>query len=175
MAEPVKNFLPGRLKYVKGDCTIPESGGHRMIIQINNDLGVYGAGLSGAISKRWPIVAQEYRRWYRGQTNFKGGQVQEVTVQSDTSVVNMIAQHGIMSQASTDDPPIKYDQLAQCLDKVAAIAKENSSSIHTGRIGAGLAGGDWAIIEKMIVEKLINKGINVTIYDLPEVKQDEKQ
>ena len=172
MAEAVRNFLPGRLKYVKGDCTIPESGGHRMIIQINNDLGVYGAGLSGAISKRWPIVAQEYRRWYRSQTNFKGGQVQEVTVQSDTSVVNMIAQHGIMVQASADDLPIRYEQLAQCLEKVAIIAKENNSSIHTGRIGAGLAGGDWAVIEQILIEKLINKGINVSIYDLPEVKSE---
>lgn len=163
----MSNFLQGRLKYMTGDVTVPESGGHRIIIQINNDIGGYGAGVSGAISKRWAKVREEYKRWYRSQLNFKGGEIQPVEVQSDTTVVNMIAQHGIMSKTSSEDPPIRYDQLEQCLEKVAILAKQNGSSVHAPRIGAGLSGGSWSEIEKLIIKCLVNKGINVTIYDLP--------
>jgi hypothetical protein len=34
-------------------------------------------------------------------------------------------------------------------------------------MGAGLAGGDWSVIEKMIQEELCDWGIPVTVYDLP--------
>jgi len=33
------------------------------------------------------------------------------------------------------------------------------------RIGCGLAGGDWSIIEKIINKVLIDKKINVTVYN----------
>lgn len=175
------SFMPGILRYRVGNVTIPEAGGFRIIIQIVNDLGVIGAGVSGAISKRWPLITQEYKKWYRSQTNFKGGQVQEIQVQSDTSIVNMIVQHGITAQTNPSDPPIRYEQLAECLEKVAILAKNSSASVHAPRIGAGLAancssGFDpevWAKIEQLLIEKLVNKGINVTIYDLPVKKEPD--
>ena len=34
------------------------------------------------------------------------------------------------------------------------------------RIGCGLAGGDWNKVEKIINETLIDKGIEVYVYDL---------
>lgn len=35
------------------------------------------------------------------------------------------------------------------------------------RIGAGLAGGSWDQIEPLILNHLTERGIPVTIYDLP--------
>ncbi len=35
------------------------------------------------------------------------------------------------------------------------------------RMGAGLAGGNWVAIEKLIRHELSDKGISVTVYDLP--------
>jgi hypothetical protein len=35
------------------------------------------------------------------------------------------------------------------------------------RIGAGEAGGDWNIIDGILREVLISRGIKITIYDLP--------
>jgi O-acetyl-ADP-ribose deacetylase (regulator of RNase III) len=173
-------FMPGKLKYVTGDCTIPGPSNFRLVIHIVNDLGVFGSGVSGAIGRRWPKAMQEYKAWYRGQTNFKGGQIKEVQMNSDLSVVHMLAQHGIMAQNKPEDPPIRYDQLAQCLEKVAALAKEHSASVHAPRFGAGLASGvtegyseeAWKKVEQLITEKLINKGISVTIYDLPKKKEN---
>jgi O-acetyl-ADP-ribose deacetylase (regulator of RNase III) len=35
------------------------------------------------------------------------------------------------------------------------------------RIGAGLAGGDWATIAQIIQDELCAHDVNVTVYDLP--------
>lgn len=172
MAEAVRNFLPGRLKYVKGDATVPQTGAHRMIVHICNVDGGWGAGFVLALSKRWKKPEEEYRRWYRNQTNFKFGEVQEITVQSDISVVNMLAMS--YDKAGPDGIPVRYDALKNCLKKVATLAKENNSSIHMPRIGCGLGGASWEMVEKIIIEELVSKGVNVTIYDLPSVDESKE-
>lgn len=43
---------------------------------------------------------------------------------------------------------------------------EQKASIHMPRIGCGLAGGKWEVIEQIIKEELIDKEIAVTVYDL---------
>lgn len=35
------------------------------------------------------------------------------------------------------------------------------------RIGAGLAGGDWVILEGIIRDKLADQDVAVSVYDLP--------
>lgn len=179
--KPSNFIIPGRLKYVTGDATIPESAGHRLIIHVCNSVGAWGAGFVLALSKRWKKTEEEYRRWFRSQTNFNLGEIQAVNVQSDTTVVNMLAQHGIgIDEAG--QIPLRYDALETCLDKVGELAVTSGSSIHAPRFGAGLSAGKtsgydpevWAKIENMIVDKLIRRGINVTIYDLP-AEKIEKQ
>ena len=158
--------IAGLLKYVVGDATIPHASDNRLIIQINNDIGAYGAGFSGALSKRWSKVKNEYKRWHRSQEKFKLGEIQLIQVQSDTFVANMIAQHGI-GHDEDGGPCIRYDALKECLEKVADFAFNNKLNVHAPRIGTNLAGGEWRAIEPLIIETLINRGINVTIYDLP--------
>lgn len=78
-------------------------------------------------------------------------------------MANMIGQHGIKHGSS--GPPIRYEAVAKCLEKVAEKAKELGASVHMPRIGCGLAGGDWSKIEPLIEESLISSGIAVTVYD----------
>jgi len=160
------NFFAGHLRYKTGDATIPFSAGHRIIIQVCNDVGAYGAGFSGAVAKRWPKVEEEYRRWCRSQHKFVLGEIQVINVQSDTTIVNMIAQQGI-KKAKTKKDLMDYAALEKCLNQIIPIAKDNGSSVHGPRIGAGLCGSDWKKIEPVINDTLIKSGINVTIYDLP--------
>jgi O-acetyl-ADP-ribose deacetylase (regulator of RNase III) len=164
----MKNFLPGLFKIVEGDATNPHGGNHRLIIHCCNNEGAWGSGFVLAISKRWKKPENEYRLWYRGQNKFQLGEIQVVDVQSDIAVVNMIAQEGYKKLGDAHDAPyIRYEALKTCLDKVAAVALERKSSIAAPRIGCGLAGGTWATVEKLLKETLIDRGINVTIYDLP--------
>lgn len=174
MELPSKIINRGLLKYVEGDATITRGGGHRLLIHICNDVGGWGRGFVLVLSKRWKKPEQEYRVWYRsqgeGRVKFQLGEIQTVEVQSDLAVVNMIAQHDIVT--NNEVPPIRYDALRSCLEKVAKEAKDRGSSVHCPRIGCGLAGGTWPEVEPLLTEYLINKGINVTVYDLPE--EDKK-
>lgn len=42
---------------------------------------------------------------------------------------------------------------------------ERGASVHMLRIGCGLAGGKWSRIEPLITERLVKRGIAVTVYD----------
>lgn len=85
-------------------------------------------------------------------------------VELDTYVVNMVAQHDIVADTA-GVPPIRYDALKLCLEKLADEATVLNASVHMPKIGAGLAGGDWTKIEALINETLVARGIAVTIYE----------
>jgi hypothetical protein len=53
------------------------------------------------------------------------------------------------------------------LSKIAAFAKDDSAEVHMPRIGSGEAGGHWEIVAEIVDESLCGKGVNVTVYDLP--------
>jgi len=90
------------------------------------------------------------------------GWIQPVMVEPDLWVVNMIAQAGIGRQGG---PPIRYESLRTCLGKTARIALTRGASVHMPRIGSGLAGGNWDVIEEIIQEELVDKGLDVTVYE----------
>ncbi len=153
------------ISYLKGDATVPQAKGTKIICHICNDLGAWGAGFVLAVSARWKEPEAEYRRWHKqGQKgNFKLGVVQFVQVEPTIWIANMIAQRGIKKGSS--GPPIRYDAVAMCLQQVAMKALELNASIHMPRIGCGLAGGKWTEIEPLILEHLILKELSVTVYD----------
>lgn len=154
--------------YLKGDATKPHSGPtKRIIAHVCNDLGLWGAGFSGAISEQWSGPEVQYRLWHSGgkEDGFMLGEIQLVPVSFTTSVANMIAQSGIRRDRN-DPPAIRYHSLELCLHKLSARALESRSTIHMPLIGAGLAGGSWGVIEKIISRKLCSLGISVTVYTL---------
>lgn len=158
------------LRYTTGDATRPTGEGPKVICHVCNDIGGWGAGFVVALSKRWPQPEQRYRAWHSGRSEGDGaftlGAVQFVPVGPDLTVANMIAQRGIRRGAS-GAPPLRYDAVRTALGRVADFALKNSASVHMPRIGAGLAGGDWAHIEKIIDDELGRRTVDATVYDLP--------
>ena len=65
-----------------------------------------------------------------------------------------------------DSLPSVTDAVRQCLKEVALFAIDHKASVHMPRIGCGLAGGKWELMEQIIKEELITKEIAVTVYDL---------
>jgi len=151
------------IKYVKGDATVPNGRGKKVITHICNDQGGWGAGFVVAISKRWPYPEHAYRELFDKRADqAKLGFVQFIHVDPNIFVANMIAQH---AYGYNEGPPIRYDAVRTCLEKVAEYAIEEKASVHMPRIGCGLAGGRWEEIEPIINETLIAKGLEVTVYD----------
>jgi O-acetyl-ADP-ribose deacetylase (regulator of RNase III) len=152
------------IQYCIGDATQPIGEGNKIIPHICNDIGGWGKGFVLALSKRWKQPEQAYREWYESQKNFELGQVQFVEVEPDLVVANIIGQKGI--QKSGGKAPIRYEAVKEGLAKIAIYAQDKNASIHMPRIGSGLAGGKWEVIEKIIQEELIVKDIEVTVYAL---------
>jgi O-acetyl-ADP-ribose deacetylase (regulator of RNase III) len=79
----------------------------------------------------------------------------------------MIGQHGLARKNKFGSPPVRYDAIRQALRHVATFAVRKNASAHMPRIGAGLAGGNWEVIQRIIEEELSRHSIPVTVYDLP--------
>src|SRR5947209_4653384 len=146
------------IKYVKGDATQPQARGNRIIAHVCNDLGGWGKGFVLAVSKRWPGPEAAYRAWHRGRSknDFGLGAVQLVQVEPYIRVANMVAQRGM--KTGSNGPPIRYDALRACLEKLAFEAKGLGASVHMPRIGCGLAGGRWEQVEPIILDELASPG-----------------
>lgn len=151
------------IEYRIGDATAPEGAGPKIIAHIVNDRGRWGKGFVVAISRRWPAPEADYRAWHREQVDFALGETQLVQVEPEVWVANMIAQHGM--GVANGIPPIRYDALRSCLEKLAARAAEMGASVHMPRIGCGLAGGEWSEVAPIIADTLSARGIAVTVYD----------
>lgn len=154
-----------KINYIKGDATLPNSEGNKIIAHICNDIGAWGKGFVLALSKRWREPEMEYKKWAKEEEkeNFQLGEIQIVKVNKDTYVANMIAQKGI--RRKNTNPPIRYEAVEQCLSKLSEEAKIISAAVHMPRIGCGLAGGQWELIEPLINKCLIQEGIRVFVYD----------
>lgn len=118
-----------------------------------------------AISRRWPQPERDYRGWHRDRAanDFGLGAVRLVRVGPDVWVANMIGQHGI--KRGSNGPPIRYDAIGRCLAALGDEAVAIGASVHMPRIGCGLAGGRWERIEPLVIARLCERGIAVTVYD----------
>ena len=150
--------------YTIGDATRPRGPGPKIIVHICNDRGAWGKGFVLALSRRWPQPAEAYKRWFQDGDGFALGGVQFVPVEPDVWVANLVGQHGLKPQRGV--PPIRYEAVRSGLEKVAARARELGASVHMPRIGCGLAGGEWPLIEGLIGTTLVEQGVDVRVYDL---------
>lgn len=150
------------ITYLTGDATEPVKK-PALIMHVCNDIGGWGRGFVLALSKKWP----EPERYYRNLKSYTLGRAQFVDAGEGVFVANMIAQRDIYSTRGV--PPIRYDDLAGCLQQVAEFTLiKGGYSIHAPRIGCGLAGGSWSVVEPLIEFYL--KDREVYIYDLPEIR-----
>lgn len=150
------------ITYLKGDATKPKQPGRKIIAHICNDIGKWGRGFVMALSASYKKPEKYYLEWHQNGNDFQLGEIQVVNVKPELDVVNMIAQRHIFPMNGI--PPIRYEALSSCLEKLAVYAISQNASIHMPRIGAGLAGGEWSKIEEIIEKEL--KDVEVFIYDL---------
>lgn len=167
------------ITYLKGDATVPViTKGVRILPHICNDLGGWGSGYVVALSKRWLEPEKNYREWFKsgylklGEAQFISVKLSaeeldfpfQVNPRSPIIVANMIAQHGYRSK--NNPIPLQYDALSQTLELVDNFINKLKSdlvTIHIPRIGCGLAGGKWELVEELLQQKLNN---DIYVYDL---------
>ncbi|MFF5345456.1 macro domain-containing protein [Streptomyces althioticus] len=153
------------IRYVRGDATVPSVKGVKIIAHVCNDIGGWGKGFVLALSRRWPEPEAAYRAWHRDRAanDFGLGAVQLVQAERYVWVANMIGQRGV--RTGSKGVPVRYEAIDTALDRLAGHALDLGASVHMPRIGCGLAGGRWSRVEPLVRERLVSRGIPVTVYD----------
>ncbi|MET8597379.1 macro domain-containing protein [Streptomyces althioticus] len=153
------------IRYVRGDATVPSVKGVKIIAHVCNDIGGWGKGFVLALSRRWPEPEAAYRAWHRDRAtnDFGLGAVQLVQAERYVWVANMIGQRGV--RTGSKGVPVRYEAIDTALDRLAGHALELGASVHMPRIGCGLAGGTWSRVEPLVENRLVGRGIPVTVYD----------
>lgn len=159
------------IKYISGrDVREPIGEGRKIIGHVCNDLGKMGAGVAKSLLDKWIMVREDYIKWHKTNDHlgkpFSLGKVQFVSVENDIVVANIIGQHGIGINEN-GNAPVRYEALREGCEYIGKACKHFHATAHFPYLmGCDLAGGKWEIVEKILNEELIKKGVEVTVYDL---------
>lgn len=111
-----------------------------------NCRGSFDAGIAREIARRFPEVDRAQRLWYQ-EGRQRLGTVQTVRTHTGLVIANLYAQEDWVrrpNRINTD-----YSALEQCL----ATLRDGMTAedvLGMPKIGAGLGGGDWNVIEQLI-------------------------
>lgn len=152
------------IHYFKGDVLLgleKSDKPTKILIHICNNRGGWGKGFVVSISKKWKQPEALYREFFQLKFCNNLGDVQICQI-GNVYVVNMIAQNGYKTQFNPK--PLSYNALIECLIKLQEWIRTmnlDAPSIFCPKIGTGLAGGNWNIIEKLLLEHISETDLNV--------------
>lgn len=158
------------VRYVHGDVTQPLGPGPRIICQLVNDRAIrWGGGVAKAFARRYPQAEAEFSAGIMGVSSGERlGRVFMVPLNEEIRLASIVGQEGYGPSLF---PRIRYRALQRGLAEIAETAALSHASVHMPRIGAGLAGGEWSVVEEMVEDEFVRRGVPVTVYDLPPRRQ----
>ncbi|EPN8565567.1 macro domain-containing protein [Enterobacter hormaechei] len=156
-----------RIKYLSGDAVEPLKKS-TVIANIVNNKGKWGKGFVLSLSNKYPAAKKSYLSCFKENNFPELGVVDFVMVdaQEKIFIANMYAQDGIKKNINDKKQYVYYDSLKVCLEKLSDFALVNRLSIQMPRIGAGLGGGDWNVIESLILKNICYKMIDCNVITL---------
>lgn len=152
------------IEYKDGDLL--ESGAGVIVHQVNC-MGKFASGLAAQIREKWPLVYHEYTRICDKEYDYPVsllGSIQLVGI-GKGYVANCFGQLSYGRKGQFTD----YKALESALEYVREFASTTNMSIAIPyKIGCGLGGGDWAVVEPMIKRVFADYDGTVTIYKIKE-------
>lgn len=130
-----------------GDILSAERG---IIVHGCNSQGVMGSGIAVQIKNKWPRCYEIYRDFCNGEPdkkNLLGSVVPYAVPDSELVIVNAITQ---LNFGKDGKKYVSYSAVLNAFKMVAESAKFSQLPVHYPLIGAGLGGGDWAVISEII-------------------------
>ncbi len=133
-----------------------------------NALGVMGSGVALAIKTKYPRAFEIYYSFYKMHSQNIDDHLMGycfAAPQNDGKVIlNCITQ----KYAGHDGQRyVSYDAMDSCMGHIAEYLETMQPGINAvsmPKIGAGLGGGNWEVIEAIINHRL--KDVNVTVWEL---------
>lgn len=131
-----------KIEYRKGDLL---DSGLKFIAHGCNAQRQMGSGIAWSIRCKWPEVFEVYRK-----SDMTMGNVLLTHTNAGIIVLNCITQE--FFGRDPDVRYVSYDAIADCVKKIDNYFAVSKTIHEVGfpKIGAGLANGDWSVIEKII-------------------------
>lgn len=149
------------MKNVKGDLlSLAQEGKFEVIAHGCNCFCTMGAGIARAIKAVFPEAYAADCETEKGRRDKLGSCSQAYcdTESGKLVVVNAYTQFHWRGRGQKAD----YDAIRACMRWIKA--KHAGKRIGLPKIGAGLAGGDWQIIETIIAEELKDEDVTIVEY-----------
>lgn len=161
------------MKVVKGDLLqLFEKGNFDIIIHGCNCFNTMGAGIAKQIKNKYPKVYEADLKTSRGDIK-KLGTIEFIPVKKDPIAWIVNAYTQFKYNGKPNSILVDYEDIRKCFKsmkhRVNVYHKFHSDipflRIGYPMIGAGLAGGDWEVISKIIDEELEGLNHTLVIYD----------
>lgn len=132
------------IEYKQGNLLDVQQG---IIIHGCNAQGVMGSGVALAVKKKYPEAYLAYHQYHLAN-KLQLGDVVIYRHSNELVILNAVTQHYF----GTEKRHVNYVAVAEVFTKACKLAYDSELELHFPRIGAGLGGGDWLIIEQLIVD-----------------------
>lgn len=136
--------MTNKIQYRKGNLLNVEKG---IIAHGCNSRGVMGSGVAFAVKKKYPQAFDAYVNFTVGGLRPLGA-VSYCCITDDLIIANAITQ----DDYGTYKRMVNYEAVAKAFEDIDDKAQRFKTEIHIPKIGAGLGGGSWRIIEAIIEE-----------------------
>lgn len=155
-----------KIEYIKGDLFSTDI---TTIIHGCNAQGVMGSGVAKIIREKYPKAYDRYRHKYEkiGEL-FLGSNIivpcgdRLNDPENFKVIVNAITQ---TSYGKDGRRYVSYDAVAECMNDINRMYEiYGITEVAMPKIGAGLGGGDWNVIEAIIESEL--KNVKAFVYEL---------
>ena len=158
----------GGIHYVRGDASRPQTEAPVVIAHVVNDAARRwgGQGFARALRNRFPEAADDYAMWPFAQRSL--GEIHLATASDGVWIASMLAQVGF--GPSSGGPRLRIHALQKALRLVAQFAQQSGAAVHMPLIGTGQGGADWPTVRDLVLEELVNGGVPVIVYVLPEAQ-----
>lgn len=148
------------IKVHKGN--VLEEVNYGVIVHGCNTQGVMGGGIALQIRQKWPKVYEGYLQICKANLAAGRDLLGDVLFIPVKQYDNLIIANAFTQKYfGTDQRHVNYDAVAKCFEAVKKFYPDKP--IHFPMIGAGLAGGNWNIIQKIIEEEASGCDLNLWI------------
>lgn len=145
---------------INGDIVKILSEGH-IIAHGCNCFHTMGAGVAGQLARKYPEIPLADKRQTTYADHSKLGSISAVWIADSGMCINMYTQYA-------PGPNVDYGAILNAfmgINRRLSVTSFRTAPVYIPKIGAGIAGGDWNIIEKIINIATPNVDIIVVNYE----------
>lgn len=137
-----------------------------IIVHGCNAQGVMGSGIAKALRDKYPEVFEEYAKALKDAPSNRKSILGSAQAAQIKSKKNLYVVNGITQEFYGKDGKkyVSYAAIQAVFAQVLLMAKAKQLPVHYPMIGAGLGGGDWAIISEIIDSVFDSSGVERTLW-----------